>query len=795
MSRNVSEIARHPWWALNRAFAEAAARFNRSGAGAVRDAIRRASIARIDFRNRPILRRQPDTDEAVRWLGPLASGADVRTALFAHPDATVEYRMDAPETGRVTAWCTLIPAVWDKNRDGVVFEIEARREKSGRWSTAARHVQPGRRWTHRRWNPLRVDLPRGGADDRAIVVTLRTRTPPGGNADHAWAAWGDPGVEWSLGPERARTAATSFWRRVRTAGLAETVRQLRASRGDESRDLFAAWIETHTPTEDVLAQMAREQAGWTYRPLISIVTPVYNTDPEWLRACVASVLRQAYSNWELCLCDDASPSAATRAALDELAVADPRIRFTRLTQNQGVSGASNAALATARGEFVLLLDHDDELAPEALIELVRFLNRHPDADVVYSDYDKLEEDGTRSDAYFKPDWSPELLLSHMYACHMTVARRALVESVGGFRAECAGAQDYDLLLRMTERTDRVHHIPQILYHWRKVPGSTAAVTSAKPWAVDAGHKALADAASRRGWDADVVPGRAPGLYRVRFRIADNPLVSVLILTRGAEPAEGQRDLLAECLGALVRRTTYQNYELVIASDTGRVSDRTARAIAPARHEIHHYDAPPPFNFSRKTNFTAARAHGTQLVLFNDDVEVITPEWIEAMIEHAQRAEIGAVGAKLYYPDGRLQHVGMLLGVGAGTIAAHAFHQHPGASTGYFGSTIVTGNMSAVTAAMMMTRRNVFERLGGFNEALPVDFNDVDYCLKVRRDGLRIVYTPWAEAYHHESASFGARTQDAGRIAEMRRLWGSEIDRDPYLNVNLSREFPDYRIKL
>jgi GT2 family glycosyltransferase len=794
MNLRLSDIARHPWWALNRAAAEAAARFNRSGAGAIRDAIRRASIARIELRNRP-MRREPDSDEAIRWLGPLASGAEVRTALFVQPDAAVHYRADAPREGRVTAWCTLIPAVWDKNRDGVVFEIEARRERSGSSTVARRLVRPGTRWTHRRWNPLHVELPPGAPDDRAILVTLRTRTPAGGNANHAWAAWGDPAVEWSLGPERTRAAAASFWRRVRTAGLRDTIRQLRASRTDESRALFSAWLEIHTPTPDRLAQMAREQADWPHRPLISVITPVYNTDPMWLHAAVESVRRQAYPNWELCLCDDASTSAATRTALDEIAVSDARIKVTRLAQNGGISVASNAALALAGGEFIVRLDHDDELAPEALFELVRLLNEHPDADVVYSDHDKLEADGSRSEPYFKPDWSPDLFLSYMYLCHMDGARRALVEAAGGFRSEFNGAQDYDLYLRLTERTTRIHHIPAILYHWRKIEGSTAGAGAAKPWALDAGQRALADAVTRRGWNAEVQPGRLPGHYRVRFGTADQPLVSILILTRGGEPGAGQRDLLAECLGALVRRTTYKNYELVIASDTGRVSNQTAGAVARSRHEIHNYDAPPPFNFSRKTNFAAARARGAHLVLFNDDVEVITPEWIEALLEHSQRPEIGAAGAKLYYPDGRLQHVGMLLGVGAGTIAAHAFHQHPGASTGYFGSTIVTVNMSAVTAALMMTRRDVFDRLGGFNEALPVDFNDVDYCLKARRDGLRIVYTPWAEAYHHESASFGARTQDPDRIAEMRRIWGPEIDRDPYLNVNLSREFPDYRIQL
>ena len=793
MSRRLPDVARHPWWAIDRAIRELAARFDRTGAGAIRDAIRRATTGRIELRNRP-MRREPDSDEAVRWLGPLAAGSRIQTALFAHPDSTVQYRFDAPPAGRVAAWCTLVPAVWDKNTAGVLFEIEVRRERSGATGRTRRLVRPSQRWMDRRWIRLRVTVPpAAGPDDQAALVTLRTRVPDGGDSAHAWAAWGDPAVEWPLGTARPRVAAASFLRRVRETGLRETVRLLRESRADESRALFAAWVEEHTPGAPQLAAMAQEQAGWPYRPLISVITPIYDTDPKWLHACVESVRRQAYQNWELCLCDDASSSAATRAAFDELAASDPRIKPTRLPQNLGISGASNAALAMARGEFVVLLDHDDELAPEALFRLVALLNTHPDADVVYSDYDKLEPDGTRVEPYFKPDWSPELFLSYMYVCHLSVARRSLVEDVGGFRLETAGAQDYDLFLRLTERTSRVHHIPAILYHWRKAPGSTAAVTRSKSWAVDAGQRALTDAMARRGWDAEVMPGRGPGFYRVRRRIAGSPLVSILILTRGGQPSPNDRDILAECLGALVRRTTYTNYELVIAADSGRVSEATARAIESARHRIHHYEAPPPFNFSRKMNFAAAHAQGSQLVLFNDDVEVITPDWIEALLEHAQQPEIGAVGGKLYFPDGRLQHVGMLLGVAG--IAAHAFHQHPGGSPGYFGSTIVTGNMSAVTAALMMTRRELYQRMGGLNEDLPIDFNDVDYCLKLRREGLRIVYTPWAEAYHHESASFGPRNQDPDRIAEMRRLWGAEIDRDPYLNVNLSREFPDYRIRL
>jgi GT2 family glycosyltransferase len=788
MTRSLRDVFRHPLWAMQRASGELAARFRRSGAGAVVDAFRRASVARVEFRNRP-MRRDPDSDDVIRWLGPLASGSRTHTALFAHPDAEVRYTIPAPARGRVTAWATLVPGIWDRNAGGVVFEVEAHRD--GACTRAGRTVQPSRRWTDRRWLPLGVALPPSNGPRGDVEVVLRTRLPPTGDSGHAWAVWGDPAVEWPLGFAHLRAAATAFWQRVRESGLRDTVRQLREGREGQSQALFVEWMASHTPDAGALARMAANQASWPRRPLISVVTPVYNTPPALLRAAIGSVMAQAYPNWELCLCDDASTSAATRDALAELTHGDARIKVARLEQNGGISAASNAALALATGEFVVLLDHDDELAPEALYELAALLNAHPDADVVYSDYDKLDEKGARVEPYFKPDWSPELLLSYMYLCHMSAARRSLIDAAGGFRVEYAGAQDYDLFLRLTERTTRIHHIPQILYHWRKVPGSTAATPRAKTWATDAGRAALADAVARRGWHADVLEGKGPGFYRVRRRLESAPLVSILVPTRGGGAGPDGRDILAECLGALASRTTYRNYELVIASDSGRVSGATARAIAGTRHRIVHYDAPPPFNFSRKTNFAAAAAEGSQLVLFNDDVEVTTPEWIESLLEWSAQEDIGAVGAKLYFPDGRLQHVGMLLGVAG--IAAHAFYQYPGSTPGYFGSTIVTANMSAVTAALMMTRRDIFRRMGGFNEALPIDFNDVDYCLKLRRAGFRIVFTPWAEAFHHESVSFGPRTQDPDRIAEMRRLWGPSIEWEPYLNVHLSREFPDYRI--
>ncbi|HUE96334.1 MAG TPA: glycosyltransferase, partial [Longimicrobiaceae bacterium] len=427
-------------------------------------------------------------------------------------------------------------------------------------------------------------------------------------------------------------------------------------------------------------------------------------------------------------------------------------------------------------------------------QVARWINARPDADVVYSDEDKLDLAGVRCDPYFKPDWSPEHFLACMYTCHLMVVRRRLVDEIGGFRRGYEGAQDYDLLLRLMERTLRIDHIPRILYHWRKVPQSTASAGQAKPWALDAGRLALEDYARRHGLEADVTPGPALGLYRVRRAIRGTPLVSIVIPTAGRrrEVNGRQVDLLAAGIRSVARRTSWPHYEIVIVADYAGVQPTTMDALEGVRHRVVISEFEGPFNFSRKINLGVCRAEGEHVVLFNDDLEVIGGEWLSALLEFSQDAAIGAVGARLLYPDGRLQHVGMVLGVNG--VAAHAFHQHPGSSAGYASSAVSIRNYSAVTAACLMSRRAVFDEVGGFDEAFPIDFNDVDYCLRIRRAGYRIVFTPHAELYHHESASFGARTQDPAGTEEMRRRWADVLDRDPYYNPNLTRDFPDYRIR-
>jgi GT2 family glycosyltransferase len=628
-----------------------------------------------------------------------------------------------------------------------------------------------------------------------VRVTLATSLPSGASLAHAWGAWGEPHLRAWRSSQEVFGSFRAVLAKIRAFGLKATIAQIRDAEGaDLHADLYRRWLTVNALTPKRLADIQADARALTYTPTISVVTPVYNTDPRWLRACIESVRAQLYPNWEHCLADDGSANEATKAVLREYG-SDPRIRVTFCETNAGISTASNAALALATGEFVALLDHDDEYTPDALYRMVTHLNAHRDADVVYSDEDKLDLAGARCDPYFKPDWSPEHFLACMYTPHLLMARRELMQAVGGFRVGYEGAQDYDLLLRMSEKTSRIEHVPRILYHWRKLPQSTASAGDAKPWAMDAGHKALEDAVRRRGVNADVLPGAATGLYRVRFKIEGEPLVSLVIPTTGKPRRIGgaRVDTLRTLVRSVRQKTSYPRYEFVVIADNGEVSDEVRRALDGSAHRIVPYHAGAAFNFSHKMNVGAAHAAGTHLLLLNDDIEVIGSDWMTAMLEYSQQREIGAVGGKLLYPDGRLQHIGIVLGIGGG--AGHAFHQHGGASPGYASSAVSVRNYSAVTAACMMTRREAFDSVGGFDEQLAVDFNDVDYCLRLRRAGYRIVFTPFATLYHHESASFGPRVQSSKELELMRVRWGAIIDNDPYYHPELTREFTDYRIKV
>jgi len=799
------KAVRHPLWTSGTVVRGLAASSPSSAARrALGYLVRRALPLRLTAPVRRWTHGTPPMDEmlAIRWVGPVNLRHEIREALFVHPPAGVEYRTRVPARSYFVCECALSPDVWPEHPPPVEFRATVEIPSVEWTQTSTISIDPGATWTDRRWHRLAIALPAAEASAVDVVVALSTNVPAGSNVGNAWALFGEPRFEWRRQPAEVRRSLATFASRVRSHGLRQSLELLKvAGISSQDAEAYPRWVAKHTRDAAALEALRLDVAALPRQPRISIVTPVYNTDPRWLRAAIESVRRQVYPHWQLCLCDDASTSLETIQTLREYE-GDPCITIRYLTANAGISAASNAALEMADGEFVALLDHDDELSPDALAEVVRHVNARPDAQIIYSDEDKLDLQGHRCDAYFKPDWSLDHFLTCMYTCHFMVARRDLVAAVGGFRAGYEGAQDYDLLLRMFDRlgepTTGIHHIPRILYHWRKLPESTASAGAAKPWAIDAGRRALDDYVRRHDMDAEVLPGGATGLYRIKRAIRGRPLVSIVIPTAGKPARRDGRpaDMLAQAIRSIVQGTSYDNYELIVVlsgvpGGNHRLAESSLRALEGTRHQIVPCERVGLFNFAASINAGAAAARGDHLLLLNDDIEVIMPEWLSAMLELSQEPAIGAVGPKLLYPDGRLQHIGIVLGVAG--VAAHPFHQHPGVSPGYGGSAMIVRNYSAVTGACLMTRRELFESIGRFDERFPSDFNDIDYCLRLRHAGYRIVYTPWAQLYHHESASFGIRRQDYAALAEMRRRWGAIIDNDPFYNPNLTRDFPDYRL--
>jgi GT2 family glycosyltransferase len=566
------------------------------------------------------------------------------------------------------------------------------------------------------------------------------------------------------------------------------------------RDPYDLWIMNHEPGIIQLDEMRDECSAFPYQPKISIITPVWNTDEKWLRQAIESVMDQVYQNWELCLADGGSTSPHVRRVIEEYADRDPRIRIAVLDKNKGISGNSNEALAMASGEWIGLLDHDDELAPYALYEVVKLLNSKRDAGFIYSDEDKIDGAGRRSSPFFKPDFAPDMFLSHNYICHFSVIRRDLIDHAGGFREGYDGSQDYDLFLRVTELLDEkeIVHIPKILYHWRIIPGSAADSIEAKPYAINAAKLALTDALRRRGIHGSVTDGLFYGSYRVRYEIDGDPLVSIII------PTKDKVDLLKVCVQSIIQKTQYQNYEIIIVDNLSRekeIFDYYRSLEGDNRFRIIEYNH--PFNFSEMNNFAVSHAAGTHLVFLNNDIEIISDEWLSAMLEHSQRPEVGAVGAKLLYTNNTVQHAGIIIGiVGKPPVGGHAHRHLPGSHPGYFGRASHIADVSAVTAACLMMRRAVFSEVGGFDPKLAVAFNDVDLCLKIRQRGYRLIYTPYALLYHHESLSRGyedtpeKQARFLHEVDCIRKRWREVLDAgDPYYNPNLTVEDNDFSIRI
>lgn len=524
-------------------------------------------------------------------------------------------------------------------------------------------------------------------------------------------------------------------------------------------------------------------------PRFSILTPVYETPAGVLGKMLASVREQSLPDWELCLLDDASEQPHVREILDAAAARDPRVRVLHSERNSGIVGASNQALEMARGEFVALLDHDDALHPDALAHVAAAIDRTPEADYLYTDEDKLTAAGHHAHPFFKPDWSPERMRTQMYTCHLSVFRRALVEEVGGFDPGFEGSQDWDLVLKVTERARAVVHVPRVLYHWRMLDTSAAGGgEAAKPYAFEAGRRAVQAHCDRIGLQAEVERDPDdPGVLHLRPRLQGEPLVSIVIPTAGTRREVRFEDvvLVANCMRSIVRDSTYGNYEIVVVH-----GEATPAAVLDELREIggERLRLVPfvgRFDFSAKINLGALHSRGEHLLLLNDDIEVRTPDWIERMVMYSEQDGIGAVGGKLLWGDGRLQHVGIGFDGGLPGHPYRGFHED---YRGYANATMIARNCLAVTGACLMTRRAVFHERGGLTSALPVNFNDVDYCLKAARGGLRIVYDPDLVMHHFESSSRDPEVEEW----EVRRLedrWSAFAAVDPYGNPNLRYGLP------
>jgi glycosyltransferase involved in cell wall biosynthesis len=532
----------------------------------------------------------------------------------------------------------------------------------------------------------------------------------------------------------------------------------------------------------------RQVRAFSTLPLISIVLPVYNPDLTFLACAIDSVRAQIYENWQLCIADDASTNPDVALMLRKYATCDARIALTLRDRNGHIAACSNSALGLATGEWIALLDQDDILPEHALALVAAAVNSHPHAGLIYSDEDKLDESGQRCRPYFKSDWNPELLLGQNCVSHFGVYRHAVVREVGGFREGFEGSQDYDLALRCAEklRPSQIRHIPRGLYHWRMVEGSVAAVADAKPYAPEAARRAIADHLNRRGIAGRVEPcPENREWHRVVYDLPQpSPVVSIIIPTRD------RLSFLRQCISSIRDQTCYSPFEIVIV-DNRSTEEETLRFLQSLEQEpdmtvVRDEDE---FNFSRLINRGAELARGDILAFLNNDVEAKESNWLSEMVSHALRPDVGAVGARLWYPGGRLQHGGVVLGLNG--VASHAFHRFPPQPIARMNRTFVLAqNTAAVTAACMVTRKTIFADLGGFDENLPGNFNDVDFCLRLRERGWLVVWTPYANLIHHESATRGqvAHARDRERLLReacyMEEKWSAQILRDPYYSPNL-----------
>lgn len=581
------------------------------------------------------------------------------------------------------------------------------------------------------------------------------------------------------------------WRVFRKAGWRGVDWELRR-RVRPSAD-YGRWAQVHdTLTPEARRDLAARAAAMPSPPRIAVLMPTYNPDPRWFQAAIDSVRAQIYPHWELCIADDASTAPHVRELLERCAASDNRIRVVFRPKNGHISAASNSALEIVTAPWIALMDHDDLLSEDALLRVAECVQAHPDARLIYSDEDKVDAAGTRSDPYFKPDWNLDLFRSQNMFSHLGVLATDLVREVGGFRQGLEGSQDWDLVLRCVERVqpEQVRHIPRVLYHWRVHEESTARSMNAKPYAAVAGERALNEHYARLG-----IAAQAEYIgygYRTRFALPEPPpLVSIVIPTRNALA------LVRQCIESIRRKTRYANYEIVLV-DNG--SDEPAAlayfAQLGQQPDVRVLRDDRAFNYSALNNAAVAVARGEFVALVNNDIEVMSPDWLGEMVGIALQPGVGAVGARLWYPDMTLQHGGVVLT--PDFIAMHAHKGLPRGLNGYAGRAALVQSFSAVTAACLVVRKALYEQVGGLDEAhLAVAYNDIDFCLRLRAAGYRNVWTPFAELKHHESATRGSDADPRRQkrldteAALMRSRWHELLDRDPAYNPNLVTNSEDF----
>ena len=556
---------------------------------------------------------------------------------------------------------------------------------------------------------------------------------------------------------------------------------------------YGGWIRYNEPNDaDLKLQMKKR---FSIEPKISVVVPMYNTKEKFFKDLIKCMINQTYANWELCLADG---SPKQNENFKKYIEKDTRIKYKYLDGNKGIAGNSNSAIEMATGDYIALLDHDDILSDYALYEVVNYINKWPNAEFLYSDEDKIDENDNRYDAYFKPDFAPDTLRCQNYICHFSIFKKELMDKLGGFKSDYDGAQDYDIFLRMSETANHnnIKHIPKILYHWRVHNESTAKLNShAKNYAFEAGKRAIEDHLKRVGLEGTVSEGCIEGIYRIDYKVIGEPKISIVI------PNKDGKDILSVCIKSILEKTTYKNYEIIIVENnsiTEEIFEYYKQIEKEDKIKVVNYPN-KGFNYSAIINFGVRNSDGEYIVQLNNDTELITPNWLELMLGFCQRKDVGGVGVKLYFPDETIQHAGIIVGIGG--IAGNRFKSIPKDGHGYFANESMIENLSAVTAACIMNPKAIYEEVGFMNEKLAVAFNDVDFCLKIREKGYLIVYNPFVEFWHYESKSRGTENTPEkikrfqGEIITFERRWPEILDSgDPYYNINLSLDTEVYHMK-